>query len=298
MIGIFTSDDVGTSSAPRSFEAFNTVTAWLESRGLRATFFWVPKAGDDPEALHRAWLPTLEATEAKGHDFQLHGLTHSTCLEFGLTQESTRRSNPKPFEEYERNREHWEREHSVASLTAKLQEASEIYERVLGRRPLVFRAPCFGMCPNAYTALHNVGIVHSSSRGLNPTATAYTITKDRSLRHWSPDYACHPRVEPPGVTEYVAIEDLTIRGVPVEEYEDRLDLFRSELSHFFAESREDSVLVLCTHFNAMYATWDQTRRLFDELLDWLAGEGVREWRTFTEYISWQPVRASAGACPP
>lgn len=284
MIGIFTSDDVGASRTPQAVEAFEAVAGWLETRGLGGTFFWVPKAGGKPADRDELWLPAIRAAEARGHDFQLHGLTHGTCLEFGLTQESTRRSNPAPFEEYERRREHWEREHSVERLTAKLTEACAIYQRAFGRRPVVFRSPCFGMCPAAYEALHAVGIEHSSSRGLNPTATAYTVTKDPALRRWAPDYPCHPWVEPPGVTEYCCFEDLTIRGVLAEEFDDRLDLFQSELTHFFAEATAESVLILGTHFSAMHSTWEQTRELFERLLDWLPAQGVDEWMTFAEYV--------------
>lgn len=284
MIGIFTNDDVGASITPQSFAAFAAVTEWLDDMGVPATFFWVPKPGAQPGRCHELWLPVLQEAEARGHEFQLHGLTHGTCLEFGLTQESTRPSNPAPFEEYERNRAHYDREHSVARLTDKLTEAAAIYERTFGRRPAVFRAPCFGMCPNAYAALHAVGIVHSSSRGLNPTATAYTLTKDPALRRWAPDFPCQPWTEPPGVTEHPCFEDLTLGGVPEEEYDDRLDLYRSELGRFMEASGGEGVLVLGTHFSAMHATWETTRRLFEELLEWLDGEGVGEWRTLGGHV--------------
>ena len=284
MIAIFTSDDVGGARTPESVEAFERVAAWLESRGLGGTFFWIPRPGGEPGDQDPVWPPVMRAAEARGHDFQLHGLTHGSCLEFGLTQESTRPSNPGPFEEYERHRDRWEREHSVPSLTGKLTEGIAIYQRVFGRRPVVFRSPCFGMCPNAYAALHAVGITHSSSRGLNPTATAYTLTKDPAYRRWAPDYPCHPWVEPPGVTEYGCFEDLTIGGVPEGELEDRVDLYLSELGHFLEESTPDSVLVLGTHFSAMVATWDRTRVLFDRVLDWLAAQGIEEWQTFRAFV--------------
>ena len=285
MIAIFTSDDVGVSHAPRSLAAFETVAEWLEGRGIRGTFFWVPKPGGKPGDRDEVWPPFMHEAEARGHDFQLHGLTHGNCLEFGTTQESTRRSNPRPFDEYELRREYWAAQHSVGNLTAKLDEAAAIYGRVFGRQPAVFRAPCFGMCPNAYQALHAVGIKHSSSRGLNPTATAYTVTKDPTLRRWAPDYPCRPWVEPPGVVEYACLEDLTIRGVSADEFDDRLDLYQSELTHFFEESDGESVLVIGTHFNAMYSTWEQTRELFSRLLEWLSSQGISGWKTFAEYVA-------------
>ncbi len=285
MQAIFTCDDAGASTAPRALEAFDAVVDWLGSVGLEGTFFWVPKPGEHPEVHYETWAAHLDAALAAGHEFQLHGLTHGTCLEFGLTQESTRPSNPAPFEDYEARPDYFRREHSVENLTAKLREARDIYECAFHAPPLVFRAPCFGMCANAYAALHAVGIYHSSSRGLDPTATAYTITKDPSKRRWAPDYPCHPWVEPPGVTEYVCFEDLTLSGVPSEEYDDRLDLYKSELEHFLAEATQKTVLVFGTHFSAMYATWENTCRLLEELFDWLSGCGVTEWLTFADHVS-------------
>ena len=87
------------------------------------------------------------------------------------------------------------------------------------------------------------------------------------------------------MTEYCCFEDLAIRGVPAAEFSDRLDLYRSEVRHFLAEAIDESVLILGTHFSAMYSTWEQTRELFERLLDWLPAQGVDEWMTFAEYVA-------------
>lgn len=222
---------------------------------------------------------------SRGHDFQLHGLTHGTCLEFGVPQESTRRSNWRVFQEYESNLSHWQAEHTVEKLKAKLDEAVSTFQSVMGEGPQVFRAPCFGVCPALYEALAAVGIGFSSSRGVNPTATAYTLLGDRSLRRWAPDFPCRPWVEPPGVTEIPCMEDLCIGGVPADQFDGRLELVISELRHFLAEAGEEGVLVFGSHYHSMMSTWGQTRPLLERTLEWLAGEGITEWVTFREYVA-------------
>jgi hypothetical protein len=135
-----------------------------------------------------------------------------------------------------------------------------------------------------YEALAAVGLRYSSSRGLNPTATAYTLLGDRSLRRWAPDFPCRPWLEPPGVTEIPCMEDLCIGGVLPDQCEDRLDLFLGELAHFLREAGEEGVLVLGSHYHSMMRTWDQTRPLLERSLDWLAQKGITEWVTFQEWV--------------
>ncbi len=281
---IFTNDDAGAARGPEAVARFETVAAWLEGRGLRATWFWVPKAAGRTGDADPDWIPALRAARDRGHDIQLHGLTHGSCLEFGLPQEVTRIANPRPFEEYAANREFWERQHRPASLSARVGEGVGFYERAFGCRPLVFRSPCFGMCAGAYQALAENGIRWSSSRGINPLATAYTLLGDPSLRRWAPDVPCRPYPEEAGVRECPCIEDLTIFGVPPGQIEERLDLFRSELGHIMAEAGPDGVLILGTHYQSMMKTWPQTRPLFDRLLDWLFAKGVGRCVTFAQHV--------------
>jgi hypothetical protein len=284
MKAIFTNDDAGASANPAAVEWFRTVVDWLNRQQIRATFFWVPKPHDF-EKCHDLWNATLHETRQQGHDFQLHGLTHSTCLEFGVPPPSTRRANPKPFEEYEAHRDHWEAEHSLRALTAKLKEANSIYQQIFGNLPKVFRAPCFGICRAMYEALAAVGIHCSSSVGINPTATAYTLLGDVSLRRWDPDCPCHPWVEPPGVWEIPCMEDLCIGGVPANQFDDRLDLVLGELRNFLQAAGDEGVLVLGSHYHSMMKTWSQTRALLERALEWLSQNGVSEWVTFEQFIA-------------
>ncbi|MGD9518410.1 MAG: DUF2334 domain-containing protein [Armatimonadota bacterium] len=283
MKACFTNDDAGSVPNVKSVEHSLTVVEWLDRLGIKGTFFWVPKPGAFERA-HEVWDEAVREVRDRGHDFQLHGLTHASCLEFGVPQPSTRRANPSPFEEYESDPERWEREHTVERLLDKIREGCAIYQRVFDDTPTVFRAPCFGVCSAMYEALAQAGITASSSRGINPTATAYTILGDPSLRRWAPDFPCKPWVEPPGVTEYPCTEDLLIRGVPNDAYEDRLDLLVSELGHVLDELGDDGLLVFGSHYHSMMSTWDRTRPLLEEVFEFLADRGVTQWVTFRQHI--------------
>ena len=292
MRAIFTNDDAGAAASPRAVEWFRTVVDWHNGIGVPGTFFWVPKPAGAEKA-HELWRPALVEVREQGHDFQLHGLTHGGCLEFGVPQESTRRANPKPFEEYEANREHWEAEHCGANLQRKIEEGIAAYGSLFGGRPAVFRSPCLGVCPGMYEGLAAAGVRYSSSRTVNPTATAYTILREPALRTWAPDFPCQPWVEPPGVTEVPALEDLCIAGVPADDYDDRLDLYLSELKHFIDGAGDDGTVVLCSHYHSMMKTWDQTRPLMERVVEWLADRGVTEWITFSQYVTEADLRTTS-----
>ncbi|MBC7286657.1 MAG: polysaccharide deacetylase family protein [Armatimonadetes bacterium] len=283
MRAIFTNDDVGASATEEAVNAFRTVVQWLNECSIRATFFWVPKP-PDWRRCHELWNPVLLEAHRQGHDFQLHGLSHDSCLEFGVPQESTRRTNAAVFAEYEANRARWDKAHSPSRLARKLALARRIYETVFGQAPLVFRAPCFGVCPAMYDALATVGIPHSSSRGINPTATAYVLLGDPELRRWAPDFPCRPWVEPPGVTEHPCMEDLCIGGVNPDQVDDLFDLMTSELGHCLDELGGDGVLIFGSHYHSMARTWEYTRPLLERVLDWLASRGVSEWITFADLV--------------
>ena len=283
MKAIFTNDDAGSAPSGHMVEWFETVSDWLAGQGIRGTFFWVPKPREFEKA-HALWPPALHRAKAKGHDFQLHGFAHDNCLEFGVPQASTRRANAKPFEDYEADTAHWQEQHAAENLQRKIEEGIVLYGETFGGRPVIFRSPCLGVCPQMYEALHRAGIGYSSSRTVNPTATAYTKLRDPALRTWAPDFPCTPWTEPPGVVEVSAVEDLCITGVPADDYDDRLDLYLSELGHVIDEIGPDGTIVLCSHYHSMMRTWDQTRPLMERVIEWLAEQGVTEWLTFGEYV--------------
>ncbi|NOZ20191.1 MAG: DUF2334 domain-containing protein [Planctomycetes bacterium] len=277
---VFTSDDVGGARGRAPIEWFEAVVDWLDGRGIPGTFFWIPRPGGRPSDEDANWLNPILRAKAGGHDFQLHGLTHH-CLEFGLPHESIRRHAPKSFEEYEANREKYEKEHSLDEQRRKFGEAAAIYRRAFGESPLIFRAPCLGIGVTAYRAMYESGIRYSSSRSINPAATGYMITRKPELEPWQPDYDGRPFEEPPGVTEIPCLEDLVIGGFEADEYDLALNLFQREISNTIESLGDAAFGVFASHYNRIGKQIDLIPRLYGELFDWMAAEhGITEWTTF------------------
>jgi len=277
---IFTSDDVGGTQNEQAVEWFEAVIEWLDGRGIPGTFFWVPKPSGKPSDESTLWLNPILRAKAKGHDFQLHGLTHH-CLEFGVPHESIRRHAPRLFEPYDADPEKWREEHSLEEQRRKFEEGAAIYERAFGEAPMIFRSPCLAMCPNAYQAMHDTGIRYSSSRSVNPAATGYMMSRKPELEPWQPDYDGLPFLEPPGVTEIPCLEDLVIGGIEEEDYGLALRLFQRDLTHYIDALGPDGVGVFASHYNRIGKQMDRIPRLYEELFDWLAAEhDVTEWVTF------------------
>ena len=282
---VFSNDDVGGQQSEQAVEWFEMVVEWLKDRGIPGTFFWVPKPGNKPSDENVHWMNSILRAKADGHDFQLHGLTHH-CLEFGVAQQSIRRHAPKMFDEYEADIERWQKEHSLEQQRKKFIEAAEIYERAFGESPLIFRAPCLGICANAYQAMYESGIRYSSSRSVNPAATGYVITRKPELEAWQPDYGGKPFEEPPGVLEIPCLEDLVIRGFEADDFDFVLDLFKREIRNYMEGLRDSDFGVFASHYHSIARNMDLTARIYERLFDWMADEqGVTEWITFKEALA-------------
>jgi len=276
---VFTCDDVGSAPGKQAVEWFEMAVEWLNGKGIPGTFFWVPKPRNEPSDRSELWMDAIRRAQRDGHDFQLHGLTHH-CLEFGVPQESIRRHAPKIFEQYDNESEKWEQEHTVEGLGKKFSEAVAIYRRAFGERPLVFRAPCFGICQNAYRAMFKSGIQYSSSRSVNPAATGYVITGKTELKPWQPDYDGKPFEEPPGVLEIPCLEDLVIRGFEPGEFDSLLNLFKREIKNYTAGLGDSPYGVFGSHYHSMAKQMNLTSRLYEQLFDWMAEQGISKWTTF------------------
>lgn len=281
---VFTCDDVGAGADPKRVEQFETVVQWLNSRAIPATFFWVPRGGGGrPADESELWMPAVRAALELGHDFQLHAHTHE-CLEFGLPQESIRRHAPQMYEKYDADPERWERQWTVPKLTAKFEDAVAIYRRAFGVAPLIFRAACLGIGPNAYAAMYAAGLRYSSSRSINPAATGYVMTRRPELGAIDMDYSGLPFEEPPGVLEIPTVEDLVIGGIDEADYDLVLGLFKRDLAHYLDALGDWPYAVLGSHYFAIARKMDLITRLYDELFAWLAERGVDEWVTFADAL--------------
>ena len=47
------------------------------------------------------------------------------------------------------------------------------------------------------------------------------------------------------------------------------------------------MVISASHYGSMLRTWPQTRRLYEEFIDWLGEQGVTRWPTFAEWIAEQ-----------
>jgi len=82
------------------------------------------------------------------------------------------------------------------------------------------------------------------------------------------------------------MEDYAINGVHPEHYDDILALYKSEFSNYLENGAQDAGIgIFSSHYHSMMSTWNQTRRLYEEMLDWFAEQGISEWITFREAVS-------------
>ena len=280
-----TIDDAG-SGGPEMVESFRKTCRFLKSRGLRATWFVVPKPGGQPwsEEWRRALLEGRDA----GHDLQLHGLTHSHCFEFGPPVEPATRILPSFLEQFEARREELLPNYTLGWMREVLEIWLEVFDREWGTTPGVFRPPCGSVCKALFEALSEVGIRYSSGQYLNmgcydhlehlggkPSQT-WTDRWPRSPFRWYSDV-----VEVPIVGEY------TWRGASACEPA-FTEMAKSDVDRIAETS---SVGVLLAHTHGIADNYDYAFRLFDAVVEHLEGQGRRRFATLAEL-------AAAGALEP
>lgn len=274
---IFSNDDIGCAGA-NYIRYFKETVNYLERKGIKATFFWVPKADGKPGYDNREWMKAIEWAVGLGHDIQWHGYGHH-CLEFGLPQDGLRRENKGAFEEYERNKAHWDNEHGIPRIRAKMAEAYEIFKRAFGRPPVIFRSPCIGVSDAMYAGLHELGVRFSSSRVINPKSWVYSAFYDKNDRVWETEFPPYP-YQIGQVVEIPLMSDCCHWGIPDEKYHDLLDLVKSDYANLIRESK--GLGVLLSHYHSMHKNWGNCLKFYDELLDYLASKHSVEFVTFAE----------------
>jgi len=277
---IFTCDDVGAAPGERAVKWFDRVVDWLNQMNIPGTFFWVPKPHGKPSDENGLWMDAIQRARGDGHDFQVHGLTHGSCFEFGVPQRSIRRHAPEMFQAYDLERDKWAQEHTVPALKLKFDEAVVLYERAFGEAPRVFRAPCLGICANAYEAMSQSGLRYSSSRSVNPAATGYVITRKPELEAWQPDYDGKPFEESPGVLELPMLEDLAIKGIEPEDIDLVFNLFKRDIGNYMRGLGDWPFGIFASHYHSIGKAFDVIPRLYERLFDWMTGQGVEGWTTF------------------
>ena len=274
---VFSNDDIGRGGA-QCVLWFRELVDYLESKGIRATFFWVPLNEGSPASASNQWSRAIEWAMGLGHDVQWHGLTHH-CLEFGIPQEGLRRENKGAFEEYARHRDYWEKEHRIPRIREKMESAIETYHNAFGCAPVIFRSPCVGVSKAMYACLDELGVLYSSSRIINPRSWVYTVYYDQQDRIWETEFPPYPyRIG--NVTEMPLMSDYCHWGMPRERYDDLLNLAKSDYDHLIEQSKGTGVML--SHYHSMHKNWDICLKFYDELLDYLTRTYAVEFLTFKQ----------------
>ena len=183
---IMTSDDVGRDS----IENFNKFISLLDEYEIKCTFFAVPKPRDNvPLMENKEWIHALQKAIDSDHDVQLHGFTHEK-LEFGfppkLVLDMYEKSAREAFKkEIIKNKEEIEKNLEFEKLVERLSKSKEMFENVMGYKPLCFRSTLLGTHKNLYKALANTGIRYNSNLVVNPDGWGHIIGEKDGENKWN-----------------------------------------------------------------------------------------------------------------
>lgn len=274
-------------------DAMRRSCAFLGSRDVRATLFVVPKAGGQP--MTEPWIDALREMRDRGHDLQLHGLTHADCFEFGPPNWPATAIMPAFVEEFERRREELVPRYTVAHLRARIEEGITILRDTLGVSPTAFRAPCGAMCKAMFEALRQVGIGYESAMFLS--GSGYEHLPHRSgviVQDWVTGIPHTPFRWYSDVVEVPILNEYTWRGAWQKEQE-FLALAKEDVSHI---AQESGVAVLLTHTHGVGDNLDYAFRLIDAVIEHVRSKGLGDFATMGELIAnGEMDRATQGMGP-
>lgn len=260
-------DDAG-GGGEAMVESCRRTCAFLEERGLRATWFVIPQPGERP--LSEAWKKALQEARDAGHDLQLHGLTHADCFEFGPPVEPATLIRPAYLEEFAQRREEFMARYTVERLRERLEQGLEVFERELNLRPTVFRAPCGSVSPALFEALRQVGIRYESSQYINMGCYEHLPHRSgRPRQEWTDRWPHRPFRWHSGIVEVPILGEYTWRGAWQRE-EEFLALAKADVDRI---AQESPVAVLLAHTHGIADNYDYAFRLFDALLAHLQAQG-------------------------
>jgi len=268
---VWSVDDAGSGGNPMSL---TRPCRFPESRGLRATWFTIPKPGGNP--LSDAWRDALLDARDAGHDIQLHGLTHEDCYEFGPPAWPAVAILPRMVTEFESHRDELMPRYTVENLRARIEEGLEIFDRDLGVRPTVFRAPCGAISKPMFAALRAVCIAYHTCAYIG--ATGYEHLPHRSGRlaqEWTDAIPHRPFRWYSGIIEAPILNEYTWRGASAREAE-YLALARQDIDRITPES---PIVVLLMHTHGIADNYDYAFRLIDAVLEHAHAQGPCSFTT-------------------
>jgi peptidoglycan/xylan/chitin deacetylase (PgdA/CDA1 family) len=273
---IWSIDDAG--SGEHLIESMDRTCAFFDSRGVKSTWFVIPKPNDAP--LSSGWRTELAKEIQAGHDIQLHGLTHSDCYEFGppawpaTSILSTMQSN------FDARHDELMPRYTVEKLQARLEEGIEIFRTELGVDPTAFRAPCGAISKPLFAALRNVGIHYHSVMYISGTGYQHLPHNSGILEpKWVDEIPHRPFVWYDDVVEAPILNEYTWRGSG-KRTEEFIALARQDIDRIAEES---PIAVLLMHTHGIADDFEHTFRLIDAVVEHVERSGG-DFATFDDVI--------------
>ena len=284
---VWSIDDAGMGGEAL-VDATRRFARFLESRSLAATWLVVPKPGGQP--LSAEWLAVLREARDRGHDLQLHGLTHSDCFEFGPPAWPATAIRPAFVEEFAQRRDELMGRYTVDNLRARMEEGLEIFQRELAIESVLFRAPCGAISQAMFSALAQVGIRYHSCQYISATGYEHLPHNRGDLTPVWTDAIPHcPYRWYADVIEAPILNEYTWRGAGARSAE-FVDLARQDVARIVTES---PVAVILMHTHGIADDFGHACRLVDAVVEEAASLGKHSFATLGELIASGALAAAA-----
>lgn len=270
---VWSIDDAGSGDP----ESLTRTCRFFESRGLRGTWFTIPKPRENPWSPE--WREALLDARDAGHDIQLHGLTHGDCFEFGPPAWPATSISPAFVTEFEKRREELLPRYKVENLRARIEEGMGIFERELGIRPTVFRAPCGAISRAMFEALKQVGIRYHTCAYISATGYEHLPHRSGVLKQdWTDEIPHRPFRWYSGIVEAPILNEYTWRGAS-QRAEEFLALARQDVDRIVQES---PIAVILMHTHGIADDYEYAFRLIDTVAERVQAQGEHRFSTLGE----------------
>ncbi|MCX7011607.1 MAG: hypothetical protein NTW86_03405 [Candidatus Sumerlaeota bacterium] len=270
---VFTNDDAGGGhEETKAVDCFRGIIEYLDGHDIKGTFFWMPRARDAgwiPGYERQGWKDILHWALDRGHDIQPH-----VSLGYLLGYDTSDAKERDKFGKW--------------NLQDRLRDSIDIYEKTFGASPLILRPhgdfrfyhfpPDFEydieklFAPLVQAGVRYISLPLPMSRKIfNAGATGPGLRLP--LRHSS------------GIVNYPwVVEDCTPRrGVKLDnsvgegEAERTFDQWLDIAKRAFDRHRTENagVGLMNSHWHSMCRDWNQARRFYDLLFDYMKRTGCR-----------------------
>lgn len=289
---VWSIDDAGSGGA-EMIDATRRMCRFFESRGIPSTWLVVPKAQERP--ISPQWIDVLSDARDRGHDLQLHGLTHGDCFEFGPPAWPATVIRPAFLEEFAARREELLARYTVPALRARIEEGMEIFQRALDVTPVLFRAPCGAISQAMFTALAQVGIGYHSCEYISATGYNHLPHSNGDLTPaWREDIPHRPFRWYADVIEAPILNEYTWRGAGARSAE-FVALARQDVTRIV---RESPVAVILMHTHGIADDFEHACRVVDAVMETADALGGHRFTTLAALIQSGDLDAAATATGP